>query len=107
MNTKNTNINISSQGVDISTPGPADMPGVPQDLRNNAEQPGVAEFAALKDDSGIDLGSIKSRDLGNMLSGELVRLGEVVAKAKNPDVDFGNLPSRSLTEMGKDVLKSE
>lgn len=70
-------------------------------------QAGLEEFKTLQQSPQVDMGSIKSRDLGNMLSGELVRIGEAAAKAQNPGVDFGDLPSKTLTEMGKDVIKSE
>ena len=76
-------------------------------LQNKQNQAGLQEFETLQSSPQVDMGNIKSRDLGNMLSGELVRLGEAVAKAQNPNVDFGDLPSRALTEMGKDVIKSE
>lgn len=76
-------------------------------LQLKQHQAGLKEFEALEGNPQVDMGNIKSRDLGNMLSGELVRLGETAAKAQNPDVDFGDLPSRALTEMGKDVIKSE
>ena len=84
----------------------------PIDARVLTEQggfqlPGLQEFEALQSSSQVDMGNIKSRDLGNMLSGELVRIGEAAAKAQNPDVDFGDLPSRALTEMGKEAIKSE
>ena len=72
---------------------------------------GLEEFAELKS-ADIDMGKIKSRDLGNMLSGELVALGKLVAKKQNPNVDYGSLPSEELTELGKlalhnDILRQE
>lgn len=86
----------------------SDIPaGLFEMLQNKQNQAGLQEFETLQSSPQVDMGNIKSRDLGNMLSGELVRLGEAVAKAQNPNVDFGDLPSRALTEMGKDVIKSE
>ena len=85
--------------------------GIPEGLlalmQIKKQQAGLQEFETLQNSPQVDMGNIKSRDLGNMLSGELVRIGEAAAKAQNPGVDFGNLPSRALTEMGKDVIKSE
>lgn len=85
--------------------------GIPEGLlalmQIKKQQVGLQEFETLQNSPQVDMGNIKSRDLGNMLSGELVRIGEAAAKAQNPGVDFGNLPSRALTEMGKDVIKSE
>lgn len=92
----------------LNGPGNSDIPAeLIEMLQNRQQQAGLTEFADLKDSQAVDMGNIKSRDLGNMLSGELVRLGEAVAEAQNPNVDFGDLPSRALTEMGKDVIKSE
>ena len=86
----------------------SDIPaGLFELLQIKQSKAGLQEFQALQNSPQMDMGNIKSRDLGNMLSGELVRIGEAVAKAQNPNVDFGDLPSRALTEMGKDVIKSE
>lgn len=99
---------ISANQSKLNGSGNSDIPAeLIKMLQIKQYQAGLAEFEALKDSQTVDMGNIKSRDLGNMLSGELVRLGEAVAKAQNPNVDFGDLPSRALTEMGKDVIKSE
>ena len=50
-------------------------------LQNKQNQAGLQEFETLQSSPQVDMGNIKSRDLGNMLSGELVRLGEAVAKS--------------------------
>ncbi len=60
-------------------------------------------------DSNVDLGNLKSRDVGNMISKTLVELGkEEVNNNAGPNgyVDYGNLPSRALPEMGKQVVKN-
>ncbi|MFV0516007.1 MAG: hypothetical protein ACK5MV_01255 [Aminipila sp.] len=65
---------------------------------------GNAEFQALKASNNIDMGNIPSRDLGNMLSGQLVELGKMAVEEYVPNADFGSLPSRSLTNLGKQVV---
>lgn len=54
----------------------------------------------------IDLGNMKSRDVGNMISKKLVDLGKDAVQDANPNevVDYGDLPSRALAELGKQVV---
>ena len=61
------------------------------------------------DGKNIDLGEMKSRDLGNLVSKTLVELGkEVVENASpNQNVDYGDLPSRALPELGKQAFVSK
>ena len=60
-------------------------------------------------DRNVDLGDMKSRDVGNMISRKLVELGKEEAVRYSPDgyVDFGNLPSRTLPEIGKQVVANK
>lgn len=57
-------------------------------------------------DNNLDLGNLKSRDVGNLISKKLVELGKDEVQRDTPDgyVDYGNLPSRSLPELGKQVV---
>lgn len=52
----------------------------------------------------LDLGEIKSRDIGNMISKTLVDMGKEVVDNSNPTYDYGDLPSRALPELGKQAL---
>lgn len=60
-------------------------------------------------DNNFDLGNMKSRDVGNLISKQLVELGkeEVQRDSPNGYVDYGNLPSRALPEIGKQVVANE
>lgn len=60
-------------------------------------------------DTNRDLGDMKSRDVGNLISKTLVEYGkEAVQNASPTDaVDYGDLPSRALPELGKQVLQSK
>lgn len=60
-------------------------------------------------DSNIDLGNVKSRDLGNLISKQLVELGkdEIQRDTPNGYVDYGNLPSKTLPELGKQVVANK
>lgn len=57
-------------------------------------------------DDNIDLGDVKSRDLGNLTSRRLVELGKEVLNESfpNQDMDYGELPSSALTDLGKQAL---
>ncbi|QIB70176.1 hypothetical protein Ami103574_13130 [Aminipila butyrica] len=54
----------------------------------------------------VDLGDMKSRDVGNLISKSLVDIGKEVANDSNPGetTDYGDLPSRALPEMGKQAF---
>ena len=59
--------------------------------------------------SSQDLGNLKSRDLGNLISKQLVELGKDEVQRDTPDgyVDYGNLPSRTLPERGKQAVANK
>ena len=59
--------------------------------------------------NNIDLGEIKSRDLGNMMSKKLVELGKEALQNASPgeEIDYGSLPSRALPEIGKQVVANQ
>lgn len=54
----------------------------------------------------LDLGEMKSRDIGNLISKTLVDIGKEVVNNSNPneEPDYGNLPSRALPELGKQAF---
>lgn len=60
-------------------------------------------------DNNMDLGNLKSRDVGNLISKTLVEMGKDEVTRNDPDgnVDYGNLPSRALPEIGKQVIANK
>jgi len=60
-------------------------------------------------EQNLDLGNLKSRDIGNLISKQLVELGKDEVQRDTPDgyVDYGNLPSRALPELGKQVVANK
>lgn len=52
----------------------------------------------------IDLGQMKSRDIGNTISKTLVNLGKEVVDNAYSNKDYGDLPSRALPELGKQAF---
>lgn len=61
------------------------------------------------DENNIDLGQLSSRDIGNMISKQLVDLGKEEVKRESVDdiVDYGDLPSKALPEIGKRVVAEQ
>lgn len=57
-------------------------------------------------DNNVDLGNLKSRDVGNLISKQLVELGKDEVRHGVPadSVDYGNLPSKALPELGKKAV---
>jgi len=60
-------------------------------------------------ENNMDLGNLKSRDVGNLISKQLVELGKDEVQRNSPDgyVDYGNLPSKTLPELGKQVVANK
>ncbi len=60
-------------------------------------------------DNNMDLGNLKSRDVGNLISKQLVEMGKDEVQRDTPDgyVDYGNLPSKTLPELGKQVVANK
>jgi len=56
-----------------------------------------------------DLGDMKSRDVGNLISKTLVEYGKEVVQNASPteEIDYGELPSRALTQLGKQLFLSK
>lgn len=58
------------------------------------------------DVNNLDLGEMKSRDIGNLVSKTLVDIGKGVVdnSGANQKTDYGDLPSRALAELGKQAF---
>lgn len=58
------------------------------------------------DANNLDLGEMKSRDVGNLISKTLVDIGKEVVDNSNESkgIDYGDLPSRALPELGKQAF---
>lgn len=49
----------------------------------------------------IDMGNMTSREIGNLMSRTLIERGKEMATKMYPSVDYGDLPARTLTDLGK------
>lgn len=52
----------------------------------------------------IDMGAMTSKQIGNLMSKTLIERGKEVAKEQYSNVDYGDLPSKTLTDLGKQSL---
>lgn len=59
-------------------------------------------------DNDIDFGEVKSRDIGNLITKTLYEIGKDAADHGAPeDVDYGDLPSRALPVIGKQIVANK
>jgi len=56
------------------------------------------------DANNLDLGEMKSRDIGNLISKTLVDIGKEAVDNSDTKYDYGDLPSRALPELGKQAF---
>lgn len=52
----------------------------------------------------IDMGEMTSKEIGDLMSKTLIERGKEMAVKKYGNVDFGNLPAKELTQLGKEAL---
>lgn len=55
----------------------------------------------------IDMGNMTSKEIGDLMSKTLIERGKEIATQINPNVDYGSLPSKELTALGKQALVKE
>lgn len=55
----------------------------------------------------IDKGEMTSKEIGDLMSKTPIERGKELAKKVYPDVDYGDLPSNTLINLGKDALSNE
>lgn len=58
-------------------------------------------------DYNIDMGEMTSKQIGDLMSKTLIERGKEVAKQKYGNVDYGLLPSKELTTLGKQALAND
>ena len=55
----------------------------------------------------IDMGEMTSKEIGDFMSKTIMERGKEVAARLYPDVDYGDLPAKALTELGKEALSKD
>lgn len=54
----------------------------------------------------IDIGNMTSKEIGDLMSKTLIERVKKMANRLYPDVDYGDLPSKTLTSLGKEALNN-
>lgn len=57
--------------------------------------------------NNIDMGNMTSREIGNLMSKTLIERGKEIAAKMYPDVNYGDLPSKTLTTLGKQSIENQ
>ena len=60
----------------------------------------------MNDKGNIDMGSMTSKEIGDLMSKTIIERGKELANKLYPDVDYGDLPSKTLTELGKNAFSN-
>ncbi|QHI71168.1 hypothetical protein [Aminipila terrae] len=57
----------------------------------------------------IDLGNLTSKQIGNLMTKPMIDRGKELASTMTSDqeVDYGDLPSRALSALGKQVVNNQ
>ncbi|WP_312648590.1 hypothetical protein [Aminipila sp.] len=57
----------------------------------------------------IDLGNMTSKEIGNLMTKPLVERGKELVNTvnNNQEADYGDLPSRALATLGKQVVDNQ
>lgn len=57
--------------------------------------------------NNIDMGNMTSKEIGDLMSKTLIERGKEMANRLYPGVDYGDLPSTTLTSLGKEAFDKE
>ncbi len=55
----------------------------------------------------IDMGEMTSKEIGDLMSKTPIERGKELAKKIYPNVDYGDLPSDTLINLGKEALSND
>lgn len=56
--------------------------------------------------NNIDMGNMTSKEIGDLMSKTLIERGKEMASKLYPDVDYGDLPAKKLTDLGKQAFSN-
>ena len=54
----------------------------------------------------IDMGNMTSKEIGDLMSKTIINRGKEMANKLYPNINYGNLPSKTLTQLGKQALSN-
>lgn len=58
----------------------------------------------MNDNVNINMGNMTSKEIGDLMSKTVIERVKELANKLYPNVDYGDLPSRTLTELGKQAF---
>lgn len=57
--------------------------------------------------NNIDMGNMTSKEIGDLMSKTLIERGKELADKMYPNTPYADLPSKALTDLGKQALSNE
>lgn len=60
----------------------------------------------MNDNVNVYMGNMTSKEMGDLMSKTIIERGKEVAAKLYPNVDYGNLPSKTLTKLGKQAFSN-
>ena len=57
--------------------------------------------------NNIDMGNMTSKEIGDLMSITIIERGNEIATKMYPGIDYGDLPAKTLTELGKEAISGE
>lgn len=61
----------------------------------------------MNNNNNIDMGNMTSKQIGDLMSKTLIRRGKELADKMYPNTPYADLPSKTLTDLGKEALSNE
>ena len=55
----------------------------------------------------IDMGNMTSKEIGDLMSKTLIERGKELANKMYPNTSYGDLPAKTLTDIGKKALSQD
>lgn len=61
----------------------------------------------MKEKFNVDMGNMTSKEIGDLMSKKIIERGKEMADKMYPGVSYGDLPSKTLTELGKQSISND
>ena len=61
----------------------------------------------MKEKFNVDMGNMTSKEIGDLMSKTIIERGKEMADKMYPGVSYADLPSKTLTELGKQSVSND
>lgn len=61
----------------------------------------------MKEKFNVDMGNMTSKEIGDLMSKTIIERGKEMTDKMYPDVSYADLPSKTLTELGKQSISND